>query len=78
MGVLNGMATFSHQAGGALSVYLGGALYDLFGSYDVPFAIAGAMLVAASTVSFSIQEKAYSSRYQPVDMAPVPAAGDGA
>ena len=78
MGVLNGMATFSHQAGGALSVYLGGALYDLFGAYDVPFAIAGAMLVAASTVSFSIQERAYSSRYQPVDRAPVPAAGDGA
>jgi MFS family permease len=78
MGVLNGMATFSHQIGGALSIYLGGTLYDVFGAYDVPFAIAGAMLVGASIASYSIREKAYSSRYQPAQRAPAPAAGDGA
>ncbi len=77
MGVLNGMATFSHQIGGALSIYLGGTLYDLFGAYDVPFAIAGAMLVGASIASFSIKERAYSSRYQPPQRVPVPAAADG-
>ena len=77
MGVLNGIATFSHQIGGALSIYLGGKLYDVFGAYDIPFAIAGAMLVGASIASYSIKEKTYSSRYQPAQRAPAPSAGDG-
>ncbi len=79
MGTLNGMSTFAHQMGGALSILMGGLLYDVFGAYDVPFAIAGAMLVGASLVSLSIREKKYSSRYQPVQ-SPAPAslpAADG-
>lgn len=66
MGTLNGMSTFAHQMGGALSILMGGLLYDVFGAYDVPFAIAGVMLIGASLVSLSIREKKYSSRYQPV------------
>ena len=66
MGTLNGMSTFAHQMGGALSILMGGLLYDVFGAYDVPFAIAGAMLIGASLVSLSIRERKYSSRYQPV------------
>ena len=66
MGTLNGMSTFAHQMGGALSILMGGLLYDVFGAYDVPFAIAGVMLIGASLVSISIREKKYSSRYQPV------------
>ena len=50
--------------GGALSIWLGGVMYDAFGSYDVPFAIAGSFLVLASIVSWSIREKQYSSRFQ--------------
>ena len=65
LGTLNGMAMFSHQLGGALSILMGGVLYDLLGSYDVPFAIAGSLLVLASLASFSIEEKRYSSRFQP-------------
>ena len=65
MGTLNGMSTFAHQMGGALSILMGGLLYDVFGAYDVPFAIAGATLIGASIVSLSIREKKYSSRYQP-------------
>ncbi len=79
MGTLNGMSTFAHQMGGALSILMGGLLYDVFGAYDVPFAIAGVMLIGASLVSLSIREKKYSSRYQPVpSTAPTPVtAGDG-
>ena len=79
MGTLNGMATFAHQMGGALSIYMGGALYDRFGTYDVPFAIAGAMLVGASAASFSIREKKYSARYQLVtsETATAPMGGGG-
>ena len=79
LGTLNGMSTFAHQMGGALSILMGGLLYDVFGAYDVPFAIAGAMLIGASLVSLSIREKKYSSRYQPVP-SPTPTSipvGDG-
>ena len=43
---------------------LAGLLFDLTGSYTVPFAIAGAMLIPASIAAFTIQEKKYSVRYQ--------------
>ncbi|HIM89898.1 MAG TPA: MFS transporter [Dehalococcoidia bacterium] len=64
LGTLGGVSTLSHQVGGALSVLMGGVLYDVFGSYDVPFSIAGSLLLFASIFAFSIQEKQYSSRYQ--------------
>jgi len=35
MGTLYGFVFLSHQIGGFLGVYLGGELYDLYGSYDV-------------------------------------------
>ena len=76
LGTLNGAATLSHQMGGALSIYMGGVLYDLLGSYNVPFAIAGSMLAGASLAAFSIREKQYSSRYQPAP-ALAPSAGSG-
>ena len=72
MGTLNGLTSFAHQMGGALSILMGGVLYDLFGAYDVPFAIAGSLLVGATLVSFSIREKQYSSKYQ-LTPAPLPA-----
>ena len=79
LGTLNGMATFSHQMGGALSIYMAGVLYDVFGAYDVPFAIAGVLLAAASFTAFSINEKRYSARYQPPLAEAAPATGgDGA
>ena len=65
LGTLNGVATFAHQMGGALSIYLGGLLYDVFGAYDVPFAIAGSLLVGASLAALTIKERKYSARYQP-------------
>ncbi len=76
MGTLAGMVTLAHQTGGALSVYMGGALYDAFGSYTVPFAIAGSLLAGASLASFSIRESKFSIKYQSQPAA-ASAAGDG-
>jgi MFS family permease len=64
LGILNGLAFTGHQIGGALSIQLGGTLRDLTGSYDLPFAIAGLLLFAASLISFAIREQRYSTRYQ--------------
>ena len=74
IGTLNGMATFAHQIGGAISVLMGGVLYDIFGAYDVPFGIAGSLLVGASIAAFSVRERKFSIRYQPTTPA---VAGDG-
>ena len=76
LGTLGGMTNFAHQMGGALSIVMGGVLYDLFGSYDVPFAIAGSMLAAASIAAFSVAEKRYSARYQPQAVAATAGNGD--
>ena len=77
MGTLNGVSTLAHQMGGALSIYVGGVLYDHLGAYDVPFAIAGSLLLAASLASFSIRERKYSARYQPLKAETVPAPAGG-
>lgn len=63
LGTLGGMTNFAHQMGGAVSIVMGGVLYDVFGAYDVPFAIAGSLLIGASIASFSIGERRYSARY---------------
>ena len=77
LGTLNGTASFAHQVGGALSVYMGGVLYDLTGAYDLPFGIAGALLAAASLAAFSIREKRYSIRYQRTPATAVASAAGG-
>ena len=63
LGTLNGMSNMSHQIGGALSVLLAGELQGITGSYVIPFGIAGATLVFASILSFSIDEGKFSFRY---------------
>ncbi len=47
------------------SILLAGFLYDVTGSYTIPFAIAGAFLFPAALSAFSINERKYSVRYQP-------------
>ena len=59
----------------AIGIQLGGIMRDLTGSYDLPFTIAALLLVAASLVAFSIQEKRFSSRYQVASGAPLPQPG---
>ena len=68
LGMLNGMSNMVHQVGGALSVLVAGELQALTGSYEIPFAIAGATLIFASIMSFSVKEKEYSYRYSRVSV----------
>ena len=63
IGTLNGVTFMAHQIGGALSIQFSGIMRDLTGAYTIPFAVAGLCLLFASVVSFSIQERRYSSRY---------------
>lgn len=76
LGTLGGVSTFAHQIGGAISVLMAGFLYDRLGAYEIPFALAGAMLIIASIASFSIKERRYSIRYQPT-LAAATGTGDG-
>jgi MFS family permease len=75
LGILNGVIFTGHQIGGALSIQLGGVLHDLTGSYDLPFALAGLLLLGASLASFAIQERKFSTRYQTFPEAPLSYAG---
>jgi MFS family permease len=72
LGMLNGLAFTGHQLGGALCIQLGGTLRDRTGSYDLPFALAGLLLLGASLASVTMRERRYSTRYQPA----ASAAGD--
>ena len=74
LGTLTGITHLFHQIGSAASILLAGVLRDLTGSYDLPFAIAGCLLLPATLVSFSIQEKQYAAKYQAL---PASAGGPG-
>ena len=78
LGTISGMAFLVHAIGSGISIWLAGYLFDLTGSYTIPFAIAGVLLFPAALFAFSIKERKYSSRYNPVQApaATVPAAGD--
>lgn len=74
LATISGISFLCHQVGAFLSILLAGVLFDLTGSYTLPFAIAGSLLFPAALAAFSINERKYSIRYQsPVATA---AAGD--
>ena len=73
LATISGVSYLCHQVGGFTSILLAGYLYDLTGSYDWPFAIAGVLLFPAAISAFSIKERKYSVRYQTAATA---AAGD--
>ena len=56
MAMLFGMVFFSHQVGAFLGVWLGGALFDATGSYDVVWWVSVALGVAAAAVHWPIRE----------------------
>ncbi len=64
MGTISGITFMFHQIGGFCSVMLAGWLYDLTGSYTLPFSIIGSLLGLAAISAFTIREKKYSARYQ--------------
>jgi len=74
LGTVSGISFLFHQIGGAASVLLAGVLYDLTGSYTIPFLIAGSLLFPAALSAFTIKERKYSMRYQ---AAPAVAAASG-
>ena len=74
MGTISGITFMFHQFGGFGSVLLAGLLFDITGSYVLPFAIIGALLFPAAICAFSIKERKYSARYQIAT--PTAAAGD--
>ena len=64
LATIAGVSTLCHQVGGFSSILLAGFLYDVTGSYTVPFAMAGALLFPAAISAFTIKERKYSARYQ--------------
>lgn len=65
LGTVAGVSFVFHQIGGFGSVWLAGVLYDVTGSYTVPFLIAGSLLFPAAISAFTIRERKFSARYQP-------------
>ena len=57
LGMLGGVVFFSHQIGSFLGVWLGGYLYDAFGTYDPVWWLGVALGVFAAVVHWPIQER---------------------
>jgi MFS family permease len=57
MAMLYGFAFFSHQVGGFLGVWLGGLLYEAFGSYIVVWWLSIALGIASALINLPIVEK---------------------
>ena len=64
LGTITGVSFLFHQVGGLAGVLLGGFLYDVTGSYTLPFAIVAVTLFPAALSAFSIKERKYSALYQ--------------
>lgn len=62
MGTLYGFVFLSHQIGSFAGVWLGGRLFDLYGSYDMVWATAIALGVFSAIVHLPVQEKPWAAR----------------
>jgi len=60
LGTLAGLALLSHQIGGFLGVWLGGVLFDRFGSYDPVWWLSILLGVFSALVNMPIVEKPVS------------------
>jgi MFS family permease len=58
LGLLGGLVFLSHQIGSFLGVWMGGYLYDQFGSYDSVWWLGVALGIFAAIVHWPIREKA--------------------
>ncbi len=58
MSMLGGFVFLSHQFGSFLGAWLGGRLYDVYGSYDVVWWIAVALGVFAALINLPVRETA--------------------
>jgi MFS family permease len=57
MAMLYGFAFFSHQLGGFLGVWLGGVLYEAFGSYNLVWWLSVALGLASAAINLPIEER---------------------
>ena len=55
--MLSGFVFFSHQVGAFLGVWLGGRLYDVYGTYDGVWILGIALGIFAAIVHLPIKEK---------------------
>ena len=58
LGMLGGLVFFSHQVGSFLGVWLGGYLYDIFGTYNPVWWLGVALGLFAAIVHWPIREQA--------------------
>ncbi len=75
LATISGISFLCHQVGSFVSILVAGLLFDITGSYTLPFAVGGALLFPAALSAFSIKERQYSARYQSPGLAAA-AAGD--
>ncbi len=64
LATISGISFLCHQVGSFVSILAAGLLFDITGSYTLPFAIGGALLFPAAISAFSVRERKYSARYQ--------------
>lgn len=57
MGTLYGVVFLSHQIGAFLGVWLGGALYDVYGAYDIVWWVGVGVGLFSALIQFPIRER---------------------
>lgn len=62
MGTLYGIVFFSHQLGSFLGVWLGGRMYDAFGSYTAVWWVGVGVGLLSAIIHLPINERPYSER----------------
>jgi len=62
MGTLYGIVFFSHQLGSFLGVWLGGTLYDQFGSYDIVWWIGIGVGAFSAIIHLPVREQSLAER----------------
>jgi hypothetical protein len=66
-GAISILSFLAHQIGGAASIQFAGVIRDLTGSYTVPFAVAGLLLLPVALAAVALWEQQYSVKRQPFD-----------